>query len=595
MWGLPKVAVWISAAIAAAAITGVIVWQAGMPPPSMETAATPAAPASGSQASTRATPKIEPMVSAVEPAPAKEAASVAAPPAAPVAAAVGGPAAPSPEASAAKPEVADQSATLSQPVVPGPTVDGPAPLPQFDVVRVEPDGSAVIAGRAAPEAAVVLLDHGSAFDRATADGAGQFALLPKPLAPGEHLLSLRIVSKDGNYADSAQNVTVWIPPTGKGDLLVALTSPGEPTRILSDTAQPSPLDRSPAAPRPPLAIRTAEIEGQGSFFATGLAPAGAKILLYLNNAFVASVTASADNQWSLKVEKGMRPGGYTIRADQVDGGSGRVVARAEAPFNYPATPRFVQNQSDPQASLIPVSPAANNRVSQASSAPAAPPSTGMPAATAPTGGITSAPAQTAIPLGPSQPASPPLAASAAIARPEAAAQTPVAGQSVRPFRQIPGSQVQTAQVRNGRGAATQATIGQALVGRPQSDQTQSVQSQAGGTPTSAAGAPGSPAAKRTARQQRLAPSAVPEQPQQAETPPNEMAMATESDAKANAVVKELGTALVERGDSLWRISRKVYGRGMRYTQIYEANAIQIRNPDLIYPGQIFVVPSSPAN
>jgi nucleoid-associated protein YgaU len=72
-------------------------------------------------------------------------------------------------------------------------------------------------------------------------------------------------------------------------------------------------------------------------------------------------------------------------------------------------------------------------------------------------------------------------------------------------------------------------------------------------------------------------------------------MATESDTKANAVVKELDTALVERGDSLWRISRKVYGRGTRYTQIYEANAVQIRNPDLIYPGQIFVVPSSVAN
>ena len=53
---------------------------------------------------------------------------------------------------------------------------------------------------------------------------------------------------------------------------------------------------------------------------------------------------------------------------------------------------------------------------------------------------------------------------------------------------------------------------------------------------------------------------------------------------------ELSTASVERGDSLWRISRQVYGRGIRYTEIFEANQDQIRNPDLIYPGQVFVLP-----
>ena len=61
-------------------------------------------------------------------------------------------------------------------------------------------------------------------------------------------------------------------------------------------------------------------------------------------------------------------------------------------------------------------------------------------------------------------------------------------------------------------------------------------------------------------------------------------------ATADAVVKQLDTALVSHGDSLWRISRKVYGRGIRYTQIYEANTKQIRNPKLIYPGQVLVLP-----
>jgi nucleoid-associated protein YgaU len=47
---------------------------------------------------------------------------------------------------------------------------------------------------------------------------------------------------------------------------------------------------------------------------------------------------------------------------------------------------------------------------------------------------------------------------------------------------------------------------------------------------------------------------------------------------------------VARGDSLWRISRVNYGVGMRYAAIYKANRDQIRNPNRIYPGQIFVLP-----
>ena len=48
--------------------------------------------------------------------------------------------------------------------------------------------------------------------------------------------------------------------------------------------------------------------------------------------------------------------------------------------------------------------------------------------------------------------------------------------------------------------------------------------------------------------------------------------------------------IIRRGDSLWRISRDTYGRGARYTVIYLANGDQIRDPDRIYPGQVFRMP-----
>jgi nucleoid-associated protein YgaU len=56
------------------------------------------------------------------------------------------------------------------------------------------------------------------------------------------------------------------------------------------------------------------------------------------------------------------------------------------------------------------------------------------------------------------------------------------------------------------------------------------------------------------------------------------------------VVPKIATTVVSRGDSLWRISRVTYGAGMRYAVVYKANRDQIRNPNRIYPGQIFVLP-----
>lgn len=51
-----------------------------------------------------------------------------------------------------------------------------------------------------------------------------------------------------------------------------------------------------------------------------------------------------------------------------------------------------------------------------------------------------------------------------------------------------------------------------------------------------------------------------------------------------------GHVVVQSGQTLWRLARRAYGTGMRYTVIYLANRDQIRDPRLIYPGQVFTVP-----
>lgn len=62
-------------------------------------------------------------------------------------------------------------------------------------------------------------------------------------------------------------------------------------------------------------------------------------------------------------------------------------------------------------------------------------------------------------------------------------------------------------------------------------------------------------------------------------------------ASSSVVVPKITTTTVSRGDSLWRLSQQSYGAGTRYAVIYKANKEQIRNPNLIYPGQVFVLPA----
>lgn len=48
---------------------------------------------------------------------------------------------------------------------------------------------------------------------------------------------------------------------------------------------------------------------------------------------------------------------------------------------------------------------------------------------------------------------------------------------------------------------------------------------------------------------------------------------------------------VKSGDCLWNIAKKYYGNGSKYTTIYNANRDKIKNPNLIYPGQVLWMPA----
>ncbi|MEQ3630619.1 MAG: LysM peptidoglycan-binding domain-containing protein [Sulfitobacter sp.] len=57
----------------------------------------------------------------------------------------------------------------------------------------------------------------------------------------------------------------------------------------------------------------------------------------------------------------------------------------------------------------------------------------------------------------------------------------------------------------------------------------------------------------------------------------------------------LSAVTVQKGDTLWAISRERYGDPLLYVKVFEANSGNIRDPDLIYPGQVFDLPEEPAS
>ena len=65
-----------------------------------------------------------------------------------------------------------------------------------------------------------------------------------------------------------------------------------------------------------------------------------------------------------------------------------------------------------------------------------------------------------------------------------------------------------------------------------------------------------------------------------------------STAPAPASAAVTRTYTVVAGDSLSKISKKIYGNANRWKEIFEANKDKIKNPDLIYPGQILKIPGA---
>ncbi|OKO72605.1 LysM peptidoglycan-binding domain-containing protein, partial [Bradyrhizobium sp. AS23.2] len=79
-------------------------------------------------------------------------------------------------------------------------------------------------------------------------------------------------------------------------------------------------------------------------------------------------------------------------------------------------------------------------------------------------------------------------------------------------------------------------------------------------------------------------------PRMMAAPKPRVASASPADVFNGAPAEPGHSRVISRGDSLWALSRLAYGDGSRYSVIYNANRGKIHNPNLIYPGQTFVLP-----
>ncbi|WP_377295628.1 LysM peptidoglycan-binding domain-containing protein [Rhizobium sp. SGZ-381] len=475
----------------------------------------------------------------------------------------------------------------------------PLIVPTFDVLRVEPDGTAVIAGRAEPEARLDVNDQALTVATTAVDKAGEFvAIIDKPLAPGDHQLVLKATAKDGRTVISEEIATISIPDNKAGELLAMVTKPGEASRLMAvpninqktktervalsagdataapqapassatvpapaaAPAQPAPSGTNvatapiPAAPatapseKPALQVSAVEIEGDRIFVA-GISKPGAKLKGYADSSIIGETLAGADGHFVIDGTLSLTVGQHRIAVDQI-GPNGQVIVRVEVPFNRPAGDQVAAVASPLGAtnSLSPIDDGAFDRLRNEVSrgfdllqklyANGATPTDEQVAA--------------------------------------ARSSTSIALRSLTEYRLPAGADETTRMIADNTVREAAAALS-ALDALPRDV--------------------GSVGAKLGTIGEMIARAVGPILPNGTVAPlpaaaaEAQVAAGARTIAQAPLTQSEASSVIIRRGDTLWQISRRVYGgQGVRYTTIYLANQDQIANPDVIQPGQIFGVP-----
>ncbi|MGB3814933.1 MAG: LysM peptidoglycan-binding domain-containing protein [Shinella sp.] len=266
-------------------------------------------------------------------------------------------------------------------------------MPSFDLLRVEPDGSTVIAGRGQPSSKLEIKSGETVVATVDVGPEGDFAaVLDQPLAAGDHQLTLSAKDDKGVSKTSEEVATVSVPKDGKGELLAMVSKPGEASRLItvpdaagkaagevletaqkaadqaagetavvegeakSDAAtttggevagtQTAAVDSTPAtsettaadatatATKAPVRVSAVELEGERMFIA-GTATPGALVRIYADDKLVGEAKADEQGRYVADGKIDLSVGRHTIRADVMSADGGKVDFRASVPFDRP--------------------------------------------------------------------------------------------------------------------------------------------------------------------------------------------------------------------------------------------------------------------
>jgi nucleoid-associated protein YgaU len=525
------------------------------------------------------------------------------------------------------------------------TAEASVTVPRFGLLRVEPDGSTVIAGQAAPNADIEILSGSETIATAKAAGNGDFAaILDTPLKPGDYEIVLRAIEESGESAMSLETAIVSVPEKGQeGELLALVEEPGAPSRLIN-TPEPK-LPASDVAEAQEATLPAAESEEEAVAegvmdepAATGeepmeaepemtAAPSGDEPVSSETAAEMAAAEEPATD--AEPAEPGEEPG-IVDSGGEASPAEGTEMATAEDAASDTETAdeqtEVAMASPDAESEPQPEEPSGQPQVrieaveidgGTVFVAGAAPPGAQIRVyandillgdTNASPGGRFLVQANRDLPVGDYimradmiESATADVIARAAVpfARSEGERLAAVAVEESPSATETPPDAETTEDAA--ADAETAPTAGATETGEPESTEMQAdvaaaPEAEAPGTDAPRAGemaetgesAQRAPTPTEQAVEEEEVAVAPPEAAAEvAGSPP---AIEEETPVTTTRLQTTNSSVIIRRGDTLWQISRRVYGRGIRYTTIYLANETQIADPDRIWPGQVFALP-----
>ena len=480
--------------------------------------------------------------------------------------------------------------------------------PTFDLLRVEPDGSVLVAGNAVPNAKVDLIDsEGNVLASADAGPEGDFVTLPDgPLKPGDYILSLRAVRDGQEPVLSAQISLVTVPESSAdGEVLAMISEEGKPSEIITkpetleaqeepkpveEVAKAEPVVETPAKVEEIAAVEPAEpvkpVKHEETVEAAEAAPAPtpkseepAVEPVEPVEEVKSEETAEAKPE---PVVPSPPPSQVIVEAVEVENGQIYVAGAIsrEVPVRI-----YIDNE------FIGLSRGTSDErflVSREYDLSEGEHIVRVDVIDSKDGSVLS---RAVVPLIHEVPEELQPAEAVAEAKPEPAALEPetveapakVEVAAVEPVVEAPKVVAETAP------AAAAVTPKKGVVEVEMPAPKEEV-AKAEPKPEAKVEAPKVEVSEVEPAALKIeAPKVAKVEP---EAPKVKVAAAESSPPPPPRALKTGRAVIIKRGDNLWRISRKIYGRGIRYTTIYNANRNQIANPHRIYIGQIFKIPEN---